>query len=170
MAIHSTIPAWEISWTRGDSHPYLSRKPAPKKLGTSSQSLLYPQYLFIYDYTGSWFLCGGFLQLRRAGASLVSSMDSRCVGFSSWGSWALRCGLSRHVGLVSPWHVGSSQIRDRTHIPCIGRQILNHQTTREAQSSRLWTAGLSAPKKATVFLKQNSGLGIRKLEFLSRPS
>ena len=33
MAIHSSIPAWEISWTRGDSLPYLNRKPAPKKTG-----------------------------------------------------------------------------------------------------------------------------------------
>jgi len=33
MAIHSSIPAWEISWTRGDSLPYLKRKPAPKQIG-----------------------------------------------------------------------------------------------------------------------------------------
>ena len=31
MAAHSSIPALEISWTRGDSLPYLNRKPAPKK-------------------------------------------------------------------------------------------------------------------------------------------
>ena len=30
-----------------------------------------------------------------------------------------------------PWHVESSWTRDRTHVPCIGRWILNHQTTRE---------------------------------------
>ena len=35
-------------------------------------------------------------------------------------------------GLVAPWHVGSSRTRDRTCVPCIGRQILNHCTTREA--------------------------------------
>ena len=33
---------------------------------------------------------------------------------------------------VAPWHVGSSQTRARTHVPCIGRQILNHCATREA--------------------------------------
>ena len=32
-------------------------------------------------------------------------------------------------------HVGSSQTRARTRIPCIGRQILNHCTTREAPCS-----------------------------------
>ena len=30
------------------------------------------------------------------------------------------------MGLVGPWHVRSSQTRDRTRVPCIGRQILNH--------------------------------------------
>ena len=34
--------------------------------------------------------------------------------------------------LVSPRHVGSSQTRARTRVPCIGRQILNHCATREA--------------------------------------
>ena len=38
------------------------------------------------------------------------------------------------TGLVAPRHVGSSQTRARTHVPCIGRQTLNHCATREAQS------------------------------------
>ena len=33
--------------------------------------------------------------------------------------------------LVSPRHVGSSQIGDQTYIPCIGRQILNYWTTKK---------------------------------------
>ena len=36
------------------------------------------------------------------------------------------------LGLVAPRHVGSSQTRTRTRVPCIGRQILNHCATREA--------------------------------------
>ena len=36
------------------------------------------------------------------------------------------------TGLVAPWHVGSSQTRARTRVPCIGRRILNHCATREA--------------------------------------
>ena len=35
------------------------------------------------------------------------------------------------AALVAPPHVGSSQTRDGTCIPCIGRWILNHWTTRE---------------------------------------
>ena len=37
-----------------------------------------------------------------------------------------------HTGLVVPWHAGSSRTRARTRVPCIGRRILNHCTTREA--------------------------------------
>ena len=35
------------------------------------------------------------------------------------------------MGLAAPWHVGSSSTRDRTRVPCIGRQILNHCATGE---------------------------------------
>ena len=35
---------------------------------------------------------------------------------------------------VAPWHVVSSWTRDWTHVPWIGRQIHNHQTTREVQA------------------------------------
>ena len=43
------------------------------------------------------------------------------------------CGLQQLwcTGLVAPRHVGSSRTRAQTRIPCIGRQILNHCTTRE---------------------------------------
>ena len=37
------------------------------------------------------------------------------------------------MGLVASQHVGSSWTRDQTHISCIGRWILYHSTTREAQ-------------------------------------
>ena len=36
------------------------------------------------------------------------------------------------TGLAAPRHVGSSQTRARTRVPCIGRQTPNHCTTREA--------------------------------------
>ena len=38
------------------------------------------------------------------------------------------------MGLVAPWHVGSSRTRDGTRVPCIGRCILNHCATREVPS------------------------------------
>ena len=49
---------------------------------------------------------------------------------------ASRCGAQAQqlwlTGLVAPRHVGSSQTRARTRVPCIGRQIRNHRATREA--------------------------------------
>ena len=42
------------------------------------------------------------------------------------------------MGLVAPWHVESSQTRGRTYVPCIGRQILNHWTTREVLRPTYW--------------------------------
>ena len=42
------------------------------------------------------------------------------------------------TGPVALRHVGSSQTRARTHVPCIGRQILNHCATREAPGFLSW--------------------------------
>ena len=36
------------------------------------------------------------------------------------------------MDLVALWHAGSSQIREWTHVFCVGRQILYHWGTREA--------------------------------------
>ena len=101
---------------------------------------------FIYTY---FWLCWIFVAAR--GLSLVAASEGysslQCVGFSL--PWLLllrstssrRAGFSScgtqaqmlwHTGLVAPQRVGSSQTRDRTHVPCIGRRILNHCATREA--------------------------------------
>ena len=53
-------------------------------------------------------------------------------GLGSCSSWPLECRLSTY-GLVVSLHLESSKTRDGTHVPCIGRQILNHWTTREIQ-------------------------------------
>ena len=41
------------------------------------------------------------------------------------------------MGLVAPRHVSSSRTRNQTHILCIGRQILNHWTTRKVPGHHL---------------------------------
>ena len=50
------------------------------------------------------------------------------------------------MGLVAPQHVGSSRTWAQTHVPCIGRQILNHCATREVHhcilESQKWTTFL----------------------------
>ena len=101
-------------------------------------------YLF-FGCVGSLLLHAGFLCLRRAGATLhcfslwwllLVSTGSRCTGFSSWGAQPQQLW---HTGLAAPWHVGSSRTRDRTHVPCIGRRILNHCTTREVPRISFWS-------------------------------
>ena len=47
-----------------------------------------------------------------------------------WASVVAARGL-RGCGLIVPRHVESSQTRDRTRVPCIGRWILNHCITWE---------------------------------------
>ena len=49
-------------------------------------------------------------------------------GFSSYCTWAQ---LFSCTGLIVLWNVGSSWTRDQTWVPCTGRWILNHWTTRE---------------------------------------
>ena len=75
---------------------------------------------------------------------LLQSTGSRHTGFSSRGTWAQQLWHAGSraqaqqlwcTGLVAPWHVGSSQTRARIRVPCIGRRILNHCTTKEAQVS-----------------------------------
>ena len=102
-------------------------------------------YLFMFGCVGSSLLLTGFLQLWRAGATLSCveraspcggfSCCGRRTGFSSCGTWAQQLWLvgskaQAHqlwlTGLVAPRHVGSSQTRGGTRVPCIGRWILNH--------------------------------------------
>ena len=75
---------------------------------------------------------------------LLSSRDvqaSHCGHFFCCRAWALECGLSSCGTLVSvvitSQHVESSRIKDGTCVLCIGRQILNHWTTREVLSDIL---------------------------------
>ena len=91
-------------------------------------------YLFIFGCTGSLLLLR-LLWLQPAGATLLCGMQAlHCYAFSCCGAQALDCWLSSlwYTGLVVLHHVGSSQIRDWTHVSCIGRWILCHWATREA--------------------------------------
>ena len=92
-------------------------------------------YSFIYGCVGSSFLCEGSLQLRQAGATPHhGARASHCSGLSCCGAQAPDAQAQQLwlTGVVAPRHVGSSQTRARTRVPCIGRQTLNHCATREA--------------------------------------
>ena len=58
------------------------------------------------------------------GLLLWWNKGSRASEFSSCDAWA-------------ELHVVFSQTKDQTHVPCIGRQIINHWITREVSGS-LW--------------------------------
>ena len=87
-------------------------------------------YLFLKNYlfTNFW-LCQVFvvrglsLVVVSGGHPLLGAWASVIVacGFSGCGSWAL----------VAPWHAKCSWTRDQTCVPCSGKWILTHCTTRE---------------------------------------
>ena len=98
-------------------------------------------YLFIFGCVGYSFLCKGFLQLRQAGATLHhGAQASHYCGLSCCRAQAPDAQAQQLwlTGPAAPRHVGSSQTRARTRVPCIGRQILNHCATREVQKKRFY--------------------------------
>ena len=87
------------------------------------------------------------------GLSLVAASTLRCGAWASHhgglsccraqalGTWLQQLWLAGsrvqaqqlwYTGLVALQHVRSSQTRALTHVPCVGRWIFNHCTTREA--------------------------------------
>ena len=73
--------------------------------------------------------------MRQAGATLHrGARASHRRGLSCCGAQApdAQAQYLWLTGPVAPRHVGSSQTRARTRVPCISRQILNHCPTREA--------------------------------------
>ena len=122
---------------------------------------LFIYVLFSFGCVGSSLLLMGFLQLWRAGATLhCGAWVSHCGGLSCCGAWALGTRAQQlwlegsraqaqqlwRKGLVAPQHVGSSQTRARTCVPCIGRQILNHCAVRKLPVALLLQEKPGAPK------------------------
>ena len=111
---------------------------------TTNNSISFLIYLFIYLW-----LCWVFVPVQ--GLSLVaasgvtlhrSARASHYCGLSCCRAQAPDAQAQQLwlTGLVAPRHVGSSQTRARTPVPCIGRQTLNHYATREAPISFLFRA------------------------------
>ena len=87
-------------------------------------------YLFIYGCTGTLLLPVDFIELWAIQGLLAS-----CSTQASHLWWLFLLQSSDLVPdvhcLVVSQHVESSQIRDRIPVPCFGRWILNHWTTRK---------------------------------------
>ena len=75
-------------------------------------------YLFIFGRTGSFLLEAGFSSCSKQGLLSCCNLQALELRLSS-------CGMQAEL-LHGMWYVGSSQTRDQTRVPCIGRQILNH--------------------------------------------
>ena len=83
-------------------------------------------FFFFCQFLAAWGLCLVGRQLAVYGLlTEVASTGAESTGSRAGGLQQL-C-----MGFVAPWHWGPSQTRDPTCIPCIGRLILNHWTSKE---------------------------------------
>ena len=110
--------------------------------------LLIFKNVFVFGCAGSSLLwsCSECGLLFTAMCGLLISVASLLAEHSLWGTQAsaavasvtAACGLSAHRlrscghSLNASQHVGFSQTRDQTSVPCIARWILNYWTTWEA--------------------------------------
>ena len=91
--------------------------------------------LFIYGCVVSSSLCEGPPQLWQAGATLhrgVRASHYRGLPYCVAQAPDAQAQQLWLTGPVARRHVGSSQTRARTRVPCTGRQTPNHCATREA--------------------------------------
>ena len=111
----------------------------------------------IYNFFKFPFGSAGSLLLHRLFSS-CGAWASHCGGFSCFGAQALKLWLVDSVvvarrlwstSLVAPWHMGSSRIRDRTRVFLIGRQIIYHWVTMEAQAVA-FQLSLNAPSEKSL--------------------
>ena len=91
---------------------------------------------FFFKKNFYYFLLGFFFLIAVSFHCCLQSLlrASHCGGFSFYAAQALGAQRLQYLwlsGLTAPWHVESSWARDRTRVPCTGRRILIHCTTRE---------------------------------------
>ena len=106
-------------------------------MGEQGHFFFFLIYLFM-AVLGLRFYARAFSSCSKRGPLFITVRGPLTVAAS------LCCGAQAQqlwlTGLVAPWHVGSSQTRARTRVPCIGRQILNHCATREAPTRPFLTS------------------------------
>ena len=137
------IEPFSISGESREYHPVSSsvlgpRGSNPSALSMAPSIITRTKCFFFFGLVAFFNLClflagsllpgVGFLQLSSVGFSVQWALSSQ-----STGSRAQRLQKPWPTGLAAPQHVGSSQTRDRTCVPCSSRQILNCRTTREIQ-------------------------------------
>ena len=118
------------------------------------QSFFFFLNLFIYLFLavlGLRFCARAFSSCDKRGPLFIAvrrplTIAASCCGAQAPDAQAQQLWLT---GLVAPRHVGSSQTRARTRVPCIGRQTLNLCATREAREVCI-LATLSSPPQAIL--------------------
>ena len=118
-----------------------------KVYNKSSKILLASSFFFNLFFLAVWVFIAmqAFLQCGKSGLVVVPGLLTAVASLSAqhrfWGTWASVAAVPGAraqaqwlwcMGSVAPWLVGSSQIRDQTHVSCTGRRILYHGATREA--------------------------------------
>ena len=91
--------------------------------------------LFIYLFMavlGLRFCVRAFSSRGKRGPLFIAMHGPLTIAASPVAEHRLQTRRLSNCGLAAPRHVGSSQARARTRVPCIGRQTLNHCATREA--------------------------------------
>ena len=91
-------------------------------------------YLLIFVGAGPCCFTQAVSSCGKLGSSRCNALVSHCSGGFFWAQ-ALEHEDSQQLwckGSVALSHVESSRARDQTCVPCIGKQILNHWTTRKS--------------------------------------
>ena len=104
---------------------------------------LFIYYLFIYFWLRWVFIaaCGLFSSCVERGLlfvvvrELLIAVASLCCWALALGTWASAVVVR---GLIAPRRVESSRTRAWSRVPCVGRRIFNHCTTREVPHSNLF--------------------------------
>ena len=116
--------------------------PVKTSLGLRSIWELHPHLLIQADtlFTVTWLVplvgCwvgeveGGYA-LHHVGSSVAGRRPSSCLMLAPERVASV---VVAH-GLSCPWHVGSFQIRDWTHVLCTGRRVLSHWITRKVPTT-----------------------------------
>ena len=115
-------------------HPHSKKDNTSKKDNLNSFFFFFFFYLFM-AVLGLRFCARAFSSCGKRGPLFIAARRPLTIAASLVAGHRLQTRRLSSCGSrarFAPRHVGSSQTRARTQVPCIGRQILNHCATREA--------------------------------------
>ena len=101
--------------------------------------------------------CSVWTSFRWRQAEATLRCDVWALGVKSFSSYGLQAQSLWCVGLVAPQHVESSRSGDRTHVPCLGRRILIHCTTKGSSFKATFSRDLRAAAGASSLWSQVPG-------------